>query len=97
MTEIEKLESLIREKHPNWNIEVSDLCDGRKIALLDGKGSYVCDVVCHSYSYGGKEGLLEWWNCKKKTDPIGWLTAERALVVFEESLKADGEPLEGKG
>ena len=46
----------------------------------------ICDVVCHYYSYGGKEGLLEFM-ADDDSDPVGWLSAEEALVLFEEELK----------
>lgn len=82
-SEIEKLEDMIREQHPDWNIEVSELHGGTKIDLLDRKGKYICDAVCHKYSYGGDEGLLEWWNKRKAVDVIGYLTAEKALRLFE--------------
>ena len=85
-TEIEKLEALIKEKHPDWHIEVEPCFEGQKLTLVL-HDRYVCDAVWYYYSYGGKEGLLEWWNQKKKTDPVGWLSAEEALVLFEEELK----------
>ena len=83
--EIDKLEALIREKHPDWNVQKGPMRDGYKIVLLGKRGGYICDVVCHQYSYGGKKGLLEWWNCKKGTEPIGYLSAEEALALFEKS------------
>ena len=85
-TEIEKLEDLIRERHPEWNITVEPCYEGQKLMLVL-HDKCVCDVVCHYYSYGGKEGLLEWWDLKKGTDPVGWLSAEEALELFEASLE----------
>ena len=94
-TEMEKLEALIKERHPDWHIEVEPCFEGQKLTLVL-HDKFICDVVCHYYSYGGKEGLLEWWNQKKKTDPVGWLSAEEALVLFEEELKEVRESLEEK-
>ena len=85
-SQIETLADLIKEKHPSWHIEVEPLHGGQKLTLLQ-HGEYVCDVVSHYYSYGGKEGLLEWWNQKKGTDPVGWLSAEEALELFEKTLE----------
>ena len=89
MKQIDRLQTLIKEKHPEWSIEVSPMYDGVKVVLLSPKGKYLCDVVCHRMSYGGKDGLLEWWDCIKHTEPKGWLTAEEALDLFEgKALKA---------
>ena len=86
-TETERLEDLIKERHPDWDIEVSPIFEGQKLVLLDGRGRYVCDTVCHRYSYGGEEGLLEWWAKGRGIDPVGWLTAEDALPLFEKAMR----------
>lgn len=85
-SEIEKLEDLIREKHPDWHIEVGPLCGGQILTLFQ-HGEFVCDVIFHRYSFGSEEGLLEWWNQKEDSEPIGWLSAEEALILFEGELK----------
>ena len=82
---IETLADLIREKHPDWHIEVEPLHGGQKLTLFQ-HGEYVCDAVSHYYSYGGKEGLIEWWNQKKRIEPQGWLTEEDALKLFEKEM-----------
>lgn len=86
-TEIEKLEDLIRERHPEWRISVEPCYDGQKL-LLVLHDRCICDVVCHYYSYGGREGLLEFMG------KVGWLSAEEALLLFEEELKCMGETSE---
>jgi len=42
----------------------------------------ICDVICHEYSYGGKDGYLEIMGLSDNVydDVEGWLTAEQ---VFE--------------
>ena len=92
-TEIEKLEALIKEGHPDWHIEVEPCFEGQKLTLVL-HDRYVCDVVWHYYSLGSEEGLLEWWNQKEDSDPVGWLSAEEALVLFEEELKGEEKLLE---
>ena len=92
-TEIEKLETLIKERHPDWHIEVEPCFEGQKLTLVL-HDRYICDVVCHYYSFGSEEGLLEWWNQKEGSNPVGWLSAEEALVLFEEELKEVRESLE---
>ena len=43
---------------------------------------HICDVICHEYSYGGKDGYLEIMGLSDNEydDVEGWLTAEQ---VFE--------------
>jgi len=84
MTELEKLESLIREKHPDWDITVTD----EGIWLYNAKGKCVYDVVCHYGTYGYEDGLLEGWTGRRSDDTDGWLTADEALILFEKALKA---------
>ena len=53
------------------------------------------DVVCHDYSYGGPEGLLELYG-ELCTDVIGWLTANDMIRILE-YFKAKGsnwEPID---
>lgn len=46
--------------------------------LRKNKGmKMVWSVVCHTFSYGSGEGLLEFYT--GKGEPEGWLTAEEAL------------------
>ena len=40
------------------------------------------DAVSHSFSYGGKDGLIEIMS-KYEIDVVGWLTAEEAEKYFE--------------
>lgn len=45
----------------------------------------VCDVICHEYSYGGKEGLLEIMGLldeeeSERDSVVGWLTAENVFA-----------------
>lgn len=44
------------------------------------------DAVCHPYSYGYGDGLIEIMSCREN-DVVGWLTAEEALPYFIEALK----------
>lgn len=45
------------------------------------------DVVCHKYSYGGKDGLLEMWDRKGDNDDVvGYLTAKDVITYI---LKKD--------
>lgn len=44
------------------------------------------DAICHPYSYGHEDGLIEIWSCKMD-DVVGWLTAEEAFPLFVKALK----------
>lgn len=44
------------------------------------------DAICHQYSYGGKEGLLEILGTGLD-DVAGWLSAEEAFTYFEKIIK----------
>ena len=88
-TELEKLVDMIEEKHPEWNVEVTDI---GVWLWVDEKCVY--DVVCHPGTYGYEDGLLEGWTGKRSDDTDGWLTAEEALILFEKALKGQGKDLE---
>ena len=56
-----------------------------------------CSVICHEYSYGFEEGLLEIMGLlteeeKESDDVVGWLTADN---VFERIQKDYKEFLKG--
>lgn len=80
-TELEKLVDLIGEKHPEWDVEVTDI---GVWLWVDEKCVY--DVVCHLGTYGYSQGLLEGWTGNEKDDTEGFLTAEMALKRFEEAM-----------
>lgn len=43
------------------------------------------DVVCHKYSYGGKDGLLEMWDRNGEDDDVvGYLTAKDVIAYVLE-------------
>lgn len=70
-----------------------DVYDGYQI-IYPSEENRVGDAVCHSYSYGHKQNLLEVMGlgiCKKNNgdDVIGWLTAEDAFKYFERQYKKD--------
>lgn len=48
------------------------------------------DAICHQYSYGGREGLLEILGGDLE-DVVGWLSAEEAFAYFEKIIKEQGE------
>lgn len=65
-----------------------ELIDGYQIivGMKDNCGGWEWDAVCHSYSYGHQEGLLEvMGNISAYEDDVeGWLTAEEILNRLDE-------------
>lgn len=81
-SEMDKLEAYLKENDYNYvrnkgnNSVFNDFdqieCDG-------------WDVVCHSGSYGGRDGLLESYGMKEDDgDVTGWQTAEDIIERLEE-------------
>lgn len=74
-TEMYKLINLlIKAKIP---FEVVELCDTPQVYYPSAENC-ICDVICHSGSYGHDQGLLEVMglNTDPTDDVEGWLTAE---------------------
>lgn len=72
----------LREMLDNARIsyECHELWDGGQIIFNDDDGNYLADVVCHSYSYGNKEGLFEAMGAFVNEDVVGD-TVEGNLTV----------------
>ena len=58
----------------DWHIpyELTDDVMGNKDNQLwyPNRENPICDVICHSYSYGGKEGLLEIMGLNENEDGV---------------------------
>ena len=70
-----------------------------QISTLDTASVQICspsvdncliDAVCHQYSYGGNQGLLEIL-AVGLDDVVGWLSAEEAFEYFERIVQRQGE------
>ena len=70
-----------------------------QISTLDTASVQICspsvdncliDAICHYYSYGGREGLLEIMGVGLE-DVVGWLSAEEAFTYFEKIVRGQGE------
>lgn len=64
----------------NIPFEVTD-CWGNPQVCYPSKENCICDAVCHWFSYGGDEGLLEIMGLVEREDDDveGWLTAEEVF------------------
>lgn len=90
-TEIDRLEAMMKERHPDWPYTRRELNGGQQICFLSKNGKMRVSAVIHGFSYGHERGLLEFWD--KKSDPV-IVDAEYALMLFEKALKGDGNTLE---
>lgn len=71
---------------------------GAQIGVFSKDGSYAWDAICHEYSYGGEEGLLEIAGCLVDEEECGdtvrgWLTAEEVIEKVNELLLEGTYPL----
>ena len=86
--EVLKLASLLLAR--GFRFEVRDIWDGAQVILYDSRNKRVADAVCHQYSYGADEGLLEIMGLGAEDDVIGWLTAEDVLRIWTDCMEGRG-------
>ncbi|GEM_PF-6159869 len=88
--EMDRLEEMIREKHPDWDYTRRELNGGQQICFLseNGRVKEPGSAVIHRFSYGRERGLIEFWD--GESDPV-IVDAEQALILFEEALKASSD------
>ncbi len=85
MSEIDKLSAMLTER--GISFEQRPIFDGEQI-LVPGEW----DAVCHRYSYGGPEGLLEVMGPQvilpeDSSSPVaGWLTAADVIRRLEANV-----------
>lgn len=93
--EMDRLEEMIKEKHPGWDYTRRKLNGGQQICFLseNDRVKELGSAVIHRFSYGRERGLIEFWD--GESDPV-IVDAEQALVLFEKALKATSDNLEDK-
>lgn len=89
--EIKKLAALLLEEGINFKIShMPKEWDGAQILIFDEEGVRNGDVICHKYSHGYKDGLLEYMGQGVPTDHgddvVGWLTATKAFEMVMDGL-----------
>lgn len=82
MTEMDKLEKYLEDNGYEYERGIP-LAGGDQIIVMS-EGKRIWDAVCHHYSYGGDEGLLETYGTivdeESAGDEVeGWLTAEDVI------------------
>ena len=87
MTEMEKLINKLAKADIPYELTVQPVTNSIQV-WYPTQENPVCDVICHEYSYGGKDGLLEIMGLVDETkteDSVeGYLTADE---IFERIAK----------
>lgn len=77
MNEIEKLIKLLESTNIPFE---TDIIFGTTQVCYPNCEDIVCDAVCHQYSYGSKNGLLEIMGLTHNEDSVeGFLTAQQVF------------------
>lgn len=86
MKEMDKLEKYL--KNNGYVYERDAQYDGEQIIVYDNRGRRQWDAVCHCFSYGHKDGLLEIMGTivkDKEMEVEGFLTAQDIIERLEET------------
>lgn len=90
MTEMEKLAEMLKKNYVPFAVVVNRFTKTPQI-LYPNLRNPIFSIVCHQYSEGGKEGLLELMDCRDKLNEEGYLTAEQVSDrISEDRAKALG-------
>lgn len=83
MTEMNKLIILLVRNNIPFEIRAWDICEKPTWQICTPSlADQQIDAVCHEFSYGHHEGLIEVMSAFEE-DVVGWLTAEEALPYFQ--------------
>ena len=71
-----------------YHAEMRALWDGYQVCVYDEAGNFLWDAVCHGFSYGSSNGLLEvmglgMGELSDGDDVVGWLTADDIIKALE--------------
>jgi hypothetical protein len=88
MTQMDRLEQMLIDN--NIPHEVAIDFTGSKQLWYPNKKDVVSDAICHQYSYGCEEGLLEIMGLADSNfdDVEGWLTAEEVFKKWSAHYKS---------
>ena len=79
MTQMEKLAEMLKKNYVPYAVTVNGLTKTPQI-LYPHDRNPIFSIICHEYSYGGKEGLLEIMDCRDDNlEEEGFLTAQEVF------------------
>lgn len=85
--ELNKLFGYLNEH--GYHADMRALFDGYQVRTYDEAGNLLWDAVCHEFSYGSSDGLLEVMGLDMGdlNDPedevVGWLAADAIIKALE--------------
>lgn len=79
--EIQKLATLLKQNNIPFELD-TDVCGNKDNQIFyPSRENCICDAICHEYSYGGKDGLIEIMGLTENDDDVeGYLTAEDVFI-----------------
>ena len=86
-TELNKLFKYLNEH--GYHADMRALWGGYQVRTYDEADNLLWDAICHEFSYGSSDGLLEVMGLDmgdlnpKDDDVVGWLTANAIIKVLE--------------
>ena len=99
MIEMSEMDKLVEYLYKNVagddrKVVTRPCCGGQQVVVCDKDGNWLWDAVCHQYSYGGADGLIEVMEQTDQNyvlsdeerecdDVIGYLTAEDIIKRLE--------------
>ena len=90
MTEMEKLINYLYERNIRFKTSSEwPVTPGvpSQVIVYDDNDVQLFDAVCHKFSYGSNEGLLETMGlCEDENDVKGWQTADNVIEDFETAV-----------
>lgn len=93
MTEMEKLIAACDALGLHYALQNHNATNTVVVQLLDNNNEYLGDAICHKYSYGGPEGLLEIMGKGCDGDVRGWLTAKDVIDIWTAEDKEKEVPI----
>ena len=78
--EIERLVKMLENTNIPYELTDDVMGNSNNQIWYPNYDEKICDVICHEYSYGGKDGYLEIMGLSENEDDVeGWLTAEQVF------------------
>lgn len=78
--EIERLVKMLENNNIPFELTDDVMDNSNNQVWYPNYSKNICDVICHEYSYGGRDGYLEIMGLTQNEDDVeGWLTAEEVF------------------
>ena len=93
-TEMTKLITLLINSDIPFDLTTDAMGNQHNQVWYPSRDNTVCDVICHEYSYGGKDGLLEMMGLLTDEEAegdsvLGWLTADEVYRRISADYKGE--------